>query len=370
MSSADRDITPPGRSTRRRIAEYLPLVNSLIQDRDRLLSALSDSQKRLGEAEAQCGELSRRLAGLSDELNYAGERHAELDRLFHEASNDRAALMEYRSWVPPGHFYSPVPGLEEVQRNHSRVYTIAEAVPGVDLREAEQLSLLAELATYYADLPFVPGKQPGLLYFFENPGYSYSDAIFLHCMIRHARPKRVFEVGSGYSSCVTLDTNSVFFDGSIQCTFIEPYLDTLRSLTKEDDLKNERIVEERLQDVDARIFEELQTNDILFIDSTHVSRFGSDVNYLFFEVLPRLRPGVYVHFHDIFFPFEYPAPWVWEGRAWTEAYLLRAFLMFNRDFEIVIWNDFLAKRHWSRLEASMPLCTRNTGASIWLRRTD
>ncbi|MFI5045941.1 MAG: class I SAM-dependent methyltransferase, partial [Acidimicrobiia bacterium] len=102
------------------------------------------------------------------------------------------------------------------------------------------------------------------------------------------------------------------------------------------------------------------------IDSTHVSRVGSDVNYEIFEVLPALQPGVYVHFHDIFYPFEYPLQWVEEGRGWNEAYVLRAFLEYNDEFEIVLFNDLLALRAAEKIAREIPLWTR--GGSLWLRK--
>jgi len=95
---------------------------------------------------------------------------------------------------------------------------------------------------------------------------------------------------------------------------------------------------------------------------------GSDVNYIFFEILPLLRPGVFIHFHDVFWPFEYPESWIEEGRQWHEVYLLRAFLEFNRDFEIVVFNTFLETFHSDWFEKYMPLCLKNRGGSIWLRR--
>ncbi|HKW95839.1 MAG TPA: class I SAM-dependent methyltransferase, partial [Methylomirabilota bacterium] len=115
-------------------------------------------------------------------------------------------------------------------------------------------------------------------------------------------------------------------------------------------------------------FRELDESDILFIDSTHVVKLGSDVNYIFREILPSLRVGVYVHFHDVFYPFEYPAAWHREGRAWTEAYLLRSFLTFNSAYEIVLYNTFLEHFHREEFARHMPLCLENEGGSIWLRR--
>jgi hypothetical protein len=94
-----------------------------------------------------------------------------------------------------------------------------------------------------------------------------------------------------------------------------------------------------------------------------VAKLGSDVNFIFTEILPTLRRGVYVHFHDIF-----PAAWLNEGRVWTEAYVLRAFLTFNTDYEIVLFNTFLEHFHRNQFEQYMPLCLENEGGSIWLRR--
>jgi hypothetical protein len=115
-----------------------------------------------------------------------------------------------------------------------------------------------------------------LRYFFENPYYGYFDAIFLHCMIRHARPRRIIEVGSGYSSCVTLDTNELFFDNRIACTFVEPYPQRLRTLLREDDLGRIELLDRRLQEITLDRFRALEANDILFIDSTHVVKIGSE----------------------------------------------------------------------------------------------
>lgn len=269
----------------------------------------------------------------------------------------------------PGHFYSPIPDPEEVRRDEERIFgTCPRSLPGIDLREAAQKELLEKFAGFYEHMPFLAQKAAGVRYHFENPAYSYSDAILLHCMIRHAQPKRIVEVGSGFSSCVTLDTNELFFDNAIQTTFIEPYPALLTSLLKEGDVARIRIIPSRLQDVALDTFKALECNDILFIDSTHVSKTGSDVNRLFFEILPQLASGVYVHVHDVFYPFEYPKEWVYKGRAWNEAYLLRAFLQYNAAFRIVLMNSFMQRFHEDYFREKMPLCLKNPGGSIWLRR--
>jgi hypothetical protein len=281
----------------------------------------------------------------------------------------RGAAEDVRQYVPPGHFYSPIPSLREVRAREARVFADPpRRLPGIALREPEQLALLESFEPFYDSQPFSAEPSRSRRYFFENGAYSYSDAIFLHCMIRHARPRRIVEVGSGHSSCVTLDTNELFFDDSIACTFIEPHAELLRSLLHRGDEERIRLIECAVQDVSLAEFERLEANDILFVDSTHVAKVGSDVNHLFFEVLPRLAPGVYVHLHDVLYPFEYPREWVFEGRAWSEAYLLRAFLTSSQSYEIVLFNTFLERFHHEYFESRMPLCLKNPGGSIGVRR--
>ena len=274
-----------------------------------------------------------------------------------------------RQFVPPGHFYSPIPALDDIRGNEGSIFgNVSGQIRGINLREAEQLQLLGSLKKYYDELPFRAQKTPDLRYFFEAPNYSYSDAIFLYCMIRHAMPGRIIEVGSGYSSCVMLDTSDLFFNGNIVTTFIDPYPELLLSQINENDRDRIRIIGSRIQDVDLAEFESLEAGDILFIDSTHVSKVYSDVNLLFFEILPRVNEGVFIHFHDIFYPFEYPREWIYEGRAWNEAYLLRAFLQYNSSFRIVLMNTFLERFHRDFFVQAMPLCLKNPGGSIWIRK--
>lgn len=269
---------------------------------------------------------------------------------------------------PPGHHHSPIVSPDEVRKHEDRVYrTPTKDLPGIDLHPDEQLQLLRELAQFYGELPFGDEPRPGLRYHFRNPFYSYADAILLYGMIRRFEPRRIIEVGSGYSSAVILDTNEIFFDNRIDLTFVEPYPETVRSLMKRDD--EATIIEQPLQSVDFGMFGELGDNDFLFVDSTHVSKTGSDVNFLFFDVLPLLREGVKVHFHDIFHPFEYPREWTFrDNHSWNEAYLLRAFLMYNQAFRVRAFSTFLADQHADWFRRHMPLCLKNPGASIWIEK--
>ncbi len=290
----------------------------------------------------------------------------ERDKLHSELS-----ALKRKMYVRPGHFYSPIPSIDELREQEDKLFNnIPEDIPGVNLRKKEQLDLVKNFETYYEEMPFQSQKTDNRRYFFENPAYSYSDAIFLYCMIRHAKPNKIIEVGSGYSSCVSLDTNELFFDNEISTTFIEPYPKLFLSLINEEDNKRIKLMPNVLQDISLEEFSALEENDILFIDSTHVSKTGSDVNYIFSKILPALSKGVYIHFHDIFYPFEYPKKWVYENRAWNEIYMLRAFLEYNDTFEIVLFNTFLEYFYTDYFEEHMPLCLKNPGGSIWLRKNN
>jgi hypothetical protein len=122
------------------------------------------------------------------------------------------AWKRHLRYVPPGHFYSPIPNLDEIRESEERIFDSApDVLPGIDLAEASQLALFEEFKNYYSEMPFTVYKDATRRYSFENSSYSYSDAITLYCMIRHVMPKRIIEIGSGYSSCATLDTNEIFF---------------------------------------------------------------------------------------------------------------------------------------------------------------
>lgn len=270
--------------------------------------------------------------------------------------------------VPPGHFYSPHPDLEEVRAREESIFSREKAVLGIDLREEEQFQTLLKIADMYPSINFPESKTLEFRYYFDNPFYTYSDAIVLHAMLRIIQPHRLIEVGSGFSSAMTLDTNEFYFQNTIDVTLIEPHPELLYSLMKPQDKDRITIIASQLQDLDPSFFEKLENNDILFIDSTHVSKVNSDVNFIFFEVLPRLKRGVHIHFHDIFYPFEYIKEWIYQGWTWQEAYVLRAFLMDNPRYQITYFQDFMFNRHGQYFAEHLPLCLKNGGANLWLKK--
>lgn len=268
---------------------------------------------------------------------------------------------------PAGHYYSTIVSVEDIKQRANTIWKHenTDGIPGIDLNTAGQLRLVAKFADYYNEMPFGKEKHDKIRYYFDNRFYSYTDAIFLYSVIRHYQPRQIMEVGSGFSSAVMLDTNEFFFENRIKLTFIEPYIDRLSTLLKEQDRTSTTIVENDVQQVPLTFFDRLEADDILFIDSTHVAKTGSDVNYILFEILPRLKSGVLIHFHDVFYPFEYPRDWVFAGRNWNEDYLLRAFLMYNPAFEIILFSHYLHKHHPDAF-AAIPLCYNNRGGNLWI----
>lgn len=286
-----------------------------------------------------------------------------------EAENRRLAaeLAGWGKFFPPGHFYSPLPSSADIADAFARG-GFGPPFPGVDLNERGQYALLEQFARYYPEQPFPEEPIPGGRFHLRNPSYGHFDAIMLYCMLRHLGPKRIIEVGSGYSSAAMLDLNERVFGGNLQLTFIDPDMSRLRPLLHPGDEPRVNLIESRVQEVPLETFSALEAGDVLFIDSSHVSKVGSDVNRIFFDVLPALRPGVSVHIHDIVSNLEYPRDWLEEGRAWNEQYLLRAFLMYNRAFEVTLMSAWLFEARHAFFLQHLPLCAVGGGGQIWLRK--
>jgi hypothetical protein len=260
-------------------------------------------------------------------------------------------------YVPPGHFYSPQTARADVAR---ALRTTGSAAPGVDLGEERQLAFAAGFAQVLAE------PAPGPRYVAANSAFGPGDAACYRAMLTALRPARVLEVGSGYSTAVALDEAGVNPDlHGLQITCVEPFPQRLLGLMRKSDGARLTLISQPVQDVDPAVFDQLKADDVLFIDSTHVVKSGSDVVWLFLQMLPRLAAGVVVHVHDIFWPFEYPAAWLAQRRDWTEAYLVNAFLAGNESWEIL----FFASWFWRCQPEFVPpgLASEQPG-SLWLRK--
>lgn len=257
------------------------------------------------------------------------------------------ASIQTSATEPAGDFYSPVPDPGNIPAKHFDSETAT-----IDWNVSVQKETLKQLAE------FGPAYKP----IKQNDMFGWHDAPVYYAMVRRFRPSKIIEVGGGNSTKVAASACRDNGGGSI--TVVDPFIDE----SFERDLRGVKIIRKPVQEMPLEAFEELRENDMLFIDSTHVSKVYSDVNYLILEVLPRLRPGVLVHIHDIHLPKPYPLEWMTKYRLYfNEQYILQAFLYNNRDFEIIAALKYMAKVSPDLLQAiyeSEP----PGGGSFWIRR--
>lgn len=279
----------------------------------------------------------------------------------------------FNNFMPLGHFYSLYPNMETgkdtFEKRYLELCRIDREVCGIDFNTEIQFSYLNKMKELLPSIPAWTNEEmyatSKYRYQTDATAFCVPDATCLHFMLRLIKPKRMIEVGSGWSSAVSLDTNEFYLNKAMEISFIEPYPDTLNKILKEDDYEIRKC---GLEEVDLSYFEQLEKGDILFIDSTHVSKIGSDVNYLLFEILPRLKSGVYIHFHDIFYPFEYPYDWIkQEGWIWNELYMLRTFLMNNKDYKMIFFFDYLTKRYPEKIRECLNM-DDPSGGSLWIEK--
>jgi predicted O-methyltransferase YrrM len=274
---------------------------------------------------------------------------------------------------PPGHFYSPLPDTRQLSTAEERERVWPETprpTPGIDWREEAQVALCR---SFSAQQEMVFPSQPTgseLEYSAATVGFPLLDAVVLQAMLQHLRPRRMIEVGAGYSSTVTARVNREVLDGQLHFTCIDPYPPPWLMPEVGGGITAMRV--EEIQQTPLEVFSELEQNDILFIDTSHTVKTGGDVPWLFGEVIPRLKAGVVVHVHDAFLPGDYPAHWVLEeGRGWNEAYLLHAFLSFNAEFQVLFGVQYMAYHHAELLASTFKQVDHVApylGGSLWFQR--
>ena len=265
----------------------------------------------------------------------------------------------------PRLFYSPVPDPVTVEsyQPDKEFFPLENCTFNLE----GSVALISELTRYsneLADVPeTLPPDQPGFCW--QNDLFSSSDALTLYGLIRRVRPRQIVEIGSGYSSHLALRALRENGVGSLHC--IEPYPSSkLLQIAGQIQL-----TELKVQEVPIETFQGLEKDDILIIDSSHVMALGSDVNYEFLSIIPRLASGVLIHVHDIFIPFEYPKEWTVRRRwYWNEQYALYALLLMNAELEILIPSQYMFNKRLEVMEALLAPAGRSgaQGSSFWMRR--
>lgn len=274
--------------------------------------------------------------------------------------------------VTPVHYYEPIPNTLTLKRS---LWERPSELVGVNMNGPRQIELLEDFkARFKAEYDRTPRGRTSVAheYYWDNNSYIGADGDMLYCMIRHFKPRRLFEIGSGnstYMSARAVLENERETGQKCEYVVFDPYPNPvikngIPGLTK--------VVESGVEDVDVKVFESLEENDILFIDSSHVLRIGNDVQFLYLEALPRLKKGTVVHVHDIFLPEEYPIEWVFsEHFFWNEQYLLQSFLTFNGKFEVIWASRYMHTTYPEEMSAAFQSCGVRgmRPCSLWMRRT-
>jgi predicted O-methyltransferase YrrM len=263
------------------------------------------------------------------------------------------------------HYYEPLFN----DRHLRRPPDTDRPLPGIQWNDDEQLALLGDFH-YQKELAAIPFKKPAddLSFYYGNPSLGPGDAEYLYCMVRHFRPARIIEVGSGYSTLMVRQAvrANESEDARHTCAHIciEPYEMPWLERT------GVEVIRKLVEDTDPAIFGSLGANDILFIDSSHMVRPQGDVLFEILEILPTLAPGVVIHVHDIFSPRDYTSNHlVREVIFWNEQYLLEAFLSCNDRFRIIGALGYLKNRYPEEMFSRLPLLNQyrtHLPASFWM----
>lgn len=263
------------------------------------------------------------------------------------------------------HYYQPLinPG-----KHLTRSLRDDRELPGIDMNTGEQLALLSKFDFNAELIKFPLERSAETEFYYKNGSYESGDAEYLYSIIRYFKPRTVIEIGSGSSTLIVInaiDKNKA--DPSYTCRHIciEPYEQPWLEKT------GVILIREKVEKIEKTFFRQLEANDVLFIDSSHIIRPQGDVLFEYLELLPALKPGVLVHVHDVFSPKDYPDEWIYNHKLWNEQYLLEAFLTFNSEFRIVGALNYLAHNYRNELANKCPVWAaqqhREPGA-FWMIR--
>lgn len=291
---------------------------------------------------------------------------AKIVKWMAETGNGTDLCLEEGCLPVPVHFYQPIPDIKDLRQR--KVWDRVSPLRGINMNPDSQISLLKEMAALFGHeckWPLEQTSNPDEFYL-KNNSFGFQCSSLLHYMIRYFTPKRIIEVGSGFSSMIINSAIKLNTDTPCEYSIIDPYPGDVVKRMKANLNIN------RVEEVPESFFEQLESGDILFIDSSHCVRIGGDVNYLILDVLPVLKKGVIIHFHDIPMPSEYGEIYYTNPNFrmfWTESYLLQAFLMFNNSFSVLASVGYLYRHHPSVLPQIFLNDPLGTGSgSIWLRR--
>ena len=265
------------------------------------------------------------------------------------------------------HFYQP---LINPNKHSLKPLNQERIIGGLEFNIDKQIEILNSFDYVDELLQFPISKLNENDFFYHNGAFESGDAEYLYNVIRNFKPSKIIEIGSGFSTKMMINAinENLSRNSKDLChlTCIEPFL-----FNQLDGLPID-LIKEKVESLDLKIFSELNENDILFIDSSHIIRPQGDVLFEIQQILPQLNPGVSIHFHDIFTPRDYPEEWIYnEHILWNEQYLLESFLSCNNNFEIIGSLNYLKHKHWSLLSSKCPVLSQEKyrePGSFWIRK--
>jgi predicted O-methyltransferase YrrM len=268
------------------------------------------------------------------------------------------------------HYYEPMFNTKHLQ------YSLRDdrELNSLDMNAEQQLELLNQFR-YNDELLAIPMEKTAKHeYHYNNGSFLSGDSEYLYNMIRHLKPANIIEIGSGFSTLMALKaieknkSENATYNSNMMC--VEPY--EMAWLEKTDAV----VIRKKVEDIEMSFFEKLEANDILFIDSSHIIRPQGDVLFIYLRILPVIKPGVYIHIHDIFTPKDYLDEWIYKNiRLWNEQYLVEAFLSYNEHFKITGALNFLRHNYYNEFSSKCPILkkhiesgTEREPGSLWLKK--
>ena len=339
------------------IHRRIPLVRRPFYQRD----------QAQGQRDQALGQRDQAIEQRDQAIEQRNRLIGDLHQLVWGDRSDRERMQDHGLNLIPANFYSSIPSISETLNSYE--YTDATP-PYLDNRIFDQEKLLEELSSL---IPFSADFDPPELgdeencreFFWGNSQFSYSDAMSYYAYVRRIKPKTIVEIGSGFSSLIAIEALRENGTGELKC--IEPFpRPFITSLGNESALD---LYVVKAQDISAETLNSmLNDGDILFIDSTHTVKTGSDCLHIYLRLLPNITKKIYIHVHDIFLPFGLPQKWLLDSQIhWTEQYLLMAWMIDNPRVSVLFGSAYHERFNRDLLDSLMRRRFISGGGSFWVK---
>ncbi len=350
--------------------EDIDLYNYVKKEFKLRVSKISNFNEKLQSFRKRCKEQHPKSSGVLDKINILTENKfiQKVKGKLWTSVEERRRMQQQGVNIIPANFYSNIPSIDDVENSFEYANTKSDGVYNASgiFNHEKMTEFIEEFSIYSSE--FSPPIEAGgdsrkNQFFWKNPAFSYSDAMAYYCMIRHFKPDRIMEIGSGYSTLVADEALSR--NGKGKLMLIEPFpkefLHEIKSV--------ENIIQKFVQEIDlAEMISLVESCDMWFIDSTHTVKIGSDCLYIYLKIMPEIKKDIVVHVHDIFLPFPPPKTWPLDHHIyWTEQYLLYAYMLDNPKIEMLFGSAYAHNCLPEATEKLMKGKYPSGGGSVWFK---